>query len=137
MSRISAPNMWSNGDDYVFLTGSARQPREDTVFKALADPVRRLLLDRLFARDGKTSGEPCAQVPRLTRFGVMKHLGALEESGLVVTRRMGREKLHYLNPVPIRLLHDRWIGKYAEPWAAALSELKTTLEGGGMDVPKH
>jgi uncharacterized protein YndB with AHSA1/START domain/DNA-binding transcriptional ArsR family regulator len=129
--------MWSNGDDYAFLTGSAREPRQDAVFKALADPVRRLLLDRLFARDGQTLGELCAQVPRLTRFGVMKHLGVLEESGLIVTRRMGREKLHYLNPVPIRLLHDRWIGKYAEPWAAALSQLKTTLEGEGMDAPRH
>ena len=99
----------------------------DEVFKALADPTRRRLLDDLFERDGQTLGELEARVP-MTRFGVMKHLKLLEDAGLVVTRRRGREKLHFLNPVPIRLVHDRWVSKYAEPWAAALSDLKTELE---------
>src|SRR6266496_5665129 len=99
----------------------------DTVFRALADPTRRSLLDELFREDGQTLG---ALVQRfsMTRFGVMKHLKQLEDAGLVVTRRRGREKLHYLNPVPIRLVHDRWVSKYAEPWAAALSGLKHRLE---------
>ena len=97
------------------------------MFKALADPTRRSLLDELFRKDGQTLG---ALVERfeMTRFGVMKHLKQLEEAGLVVTRRRGREKLHFLNPVPIRLVHDRWVSKYAEPWAAGLSGLKTELE---------
>jgi uncharacterized protein YndB with AHSA1/START domain/DNA-binding transcriptional ArsR family regulator len=99
----------------------------DAVFKALADPTRRTLLDELFERDGQTLHELEARLP-MTRFGVMKHLKQLEEAGLVVARRRGREKLHYLNPVPIRLVHDRWVSKYAEPWAAALSDLKTGLE---------
>src|SRR5438876_12406129 len=99
----------------------------DDVFKALADPNRRKLLDRLFKRDGQTLGELCERVD-MTRFGVMKHLRVLEEAGLVVTRRQGREKLHYLNPMPIRLVHDRWVSKYAEPWAATLSDLKERLE---------
>jgi len=99
----------------------------DDVFKALADPSRRKLLDRLFRRDGQTLGELCARVA-MTRFGVMKHLRVLEAAGLVVTRRSGREKLHYLNPMPIRLAHDRWVSKYRAPFAAALSELKTRLE---------
>jgi DNA-binding transcriptional ArsR family regulator len=99
----------------------------DAVFKALADPTRRDLLDALFAEDGQTLTSLEEQVP-MTRFGVMKHLKVLEEAGLVVTRKRGREKLHYLNPVPIRLIQDRWVSKYAEPWAAGLSELKTTLE---------
>ncbi len=99
----------------------------DEVFRALADPTRRSLLDELFRADGQTLG---ALVQRfsMTRFGVMKHLKQLEDAGLVVTRRRGREKLHYLNPVPIRLVHDRWVSKYAEPWAAALSGLKQELE---------
>jgi len=99
----------------------------DEVFRALADPTRRSLLDELFRADGQTLG---ALVQRfsMTRFGVMKHLKQLEDAGLVVTRRRGREKLHYLNPVPIRLVHDRWVSKYAEPWAAALSGLKEELE---------
>lgn len=97
------------------------------VFKALADPTRRFLLDLLHARDGRTLSELEAQVA-MSRFGVMKHLKLLEEAGLVVTRRSGREKLHYLNPVPIRLIHDRWIGKYAEQPLAALSALKSDLE---------
>ena len=99
----------------------------DEVFKALADPTRRGLLDALFAEDGQTLSALEARVP-MTRFGVMKHLRVLEEAGLVVTRRRGREKLHFLNPVPIRLVHDRWVSKYAEPWAAGLADLKSDLE---------
>jgi uncharacterized protein YndB with AHSA1/START domain/biotin operon repressor len=99
----------------------------DEVFKALADPTRRSLLDELFRADGQTLTELEARLP-MTRFGVMKHLKQLEEAGLVVTRRRGREKLHFLNPVPIRLVHDRWVSKYAEPWAAGLSGLKQELE---------
>src|SRR5215472_17543558 len=99
----------------------------DLVFKALADPTRRSLLDELFRRDGQTLTDLENRF-EMTRFGVMKHLRQLEEAGLVVTRRQGREKLHFLNPVPIRLVHDRWVSKYAEPWAAGLSELKQKLE---------
>jgi uncharacterized protein YndB with AHSA1/START domain len=99
----------------------------DAVFKALADPTRRSLLDELFEQDGQTLSALEQRLP-MTRFGVMKHLKVLEEAGLVTTRRRGREKLHFLNPVPIRLVHDRWVSKYAEPWAAALSELKQTIE---------
>ncbi len=100
----------------------------DEVFRALADPSRRVLLDRLFDEDGQTLGSLCAAVPALTRFGVMKHLGVLEGAGLVTTRKVGREKHHYLNPVPIRLVHDRWISKFAEPWVRGLVELKHDLE---------
>ena len=99
----------------------------DEVFKALADPTRRSLLDELFREDGQTLSALEERYP-MTRFGVMKHLKQLEEAGLVVTRREGREKRHHLNPVPIRLVHDRWVSKYAEPWAAGLSELKSRLE---------
>jgi len=99
----------------------------DEVFKALADPTRRSLLDELYREDGQTLGSLEGRFP-MTRFGVMKHLKQLEEAGLVVSRRQGREKLHFLNPVPIRLVHDRWVSKYAEPWAAALSGLKERLE---------
>src|SRR4051795_13258296 len=99
----------------------------DVVFRALADPTRRGLLDELFERDGQTLTALEQRLP-MTRFGVMKHLKVLEEAGLVVARRRGREKFHFLNPVPIRLVHDRWVSKYAEPWAAALSDLKTELE---------
>jgi uncharacterized protein YndB with AHSA1/START domain len=99
----------------------------DDVFRALADPTRRDLLDELFRQDGQTLSALEARFP-MTRFGVMKHLKQLEEAGLVVTRRRGREKLHFLNPVPIRLVHDRWVSKYAEPWAAGLSEIKQELE---------
>lgn len=98
------------------------------VFRALADPNRRVLLDRLFERDGQTLGELCAHLPEMTRFGVMKHLGVLEEAELVTTVKSGREKRHFLNPVPIRLAHDRWIGKFAEPIVGAMSMLKTRLE---------
>jgi DNA-binding transcriptional ArsR family regulator len=99
----------------------------DTVFRALADPTRRSLLDQLFEQDGQTLSALEQRLP-MTRFGVMKHLKLLEEAGLVVTKRRGREKLHYLNPVPIRLVHDRWVSKYAEPWTAALSDIKQRLE---------
>jgi uncharacterized protein YndB with AHSA1/START domain len=99
----------------------------DAVFKALADPTRRSLLDELFNEDGQTLSALERRFP-MTRIGVMKHLRVLEEARLVVTRRRGREKLHYLNPVPIRLVHDRWVSKYAEPWAATLSGLKNRLE---------
>jgi DNA-binding transcriptional ArsR family regulator len=100
---------------------------DDPVFRALADPTRRHLLDRLFERDGRTLTELESDL-EMTRFGVMKHLRVLEDAGLVVTRRSGREKLHYLNPVPIRLIHDRWITKYAERRVSALADLKTQLE---------
>ena len=100
---------------------------DDLVFRALADPTRRFLLDRLFERDGRTLKELESQL-EMTRYGVMKHLRVLEEAGLVVTRRSGREKLHYLNPVPIRQIHDRWISKYAEHRLAALVDLKRALE---------
>ena len=99
----------------------------DQVFKALADPTRRGLLDELFRRDGQTLSALEARIG-MSRFGVMKHLGVLEKAGLVTTHRQGRKKLHYLNTVPIRLVHDRWVSKYAEPWAATLSALKTHLE---------
>ena len=99
----------------------------DAVFKALADPTRRQLLDELFRQDGQSTGALEKRF-EMSRFGVMKHLKLLEEAGLVVTRRVGREKLHFLNPVPIRLIHDRWVSKYAEPWAATLSGLKRELE---------
>src|SRR4051812_30184297 len=99
----------------------------DEVFRALADPTRRSLLDELFEQDGQSLSALEERLP-MTRFGVMKHLRVLEEAGLVASRRRGREKLHFLNPVPIRLVHDRWVSKYAEPWAAALSGLKSRLE---------
>src|SRR5213594_3575752 len=104
----------------------------DAVFRALADPTRRGLLDELFKRDGQTLGALERGLP-MTRFGVMKHLRVLEEAGLVVTRKRGREKLHFLNAVPIRLVHDRWVSKYAEPWAATLSGLKHRLEDKTME----
>ena len=100
---------------------------DNLVFKALADPTRRFLLDLLFEREGRTLTELESQVD-MTRIGVMKHLRLLEEAGLIVTRRSGREKLHFLNPVPIRLIHDRWIDKYTEHHASALANLKTNLE---------
>ena len=100
---------------------------DDRVLKALADPTRRFLLDRLFERDGRTLTELESEL-EMTRFGVMKHLRVLEEAGLVVTRRSGREKFHFLNPVPIRLIHDRWIDKYTERHVSALADLKTQLE---------
>ena len=99
----------------------------DLVFKALADPTRRSLLDELFRSDGQTLSELERRVA-MTRFGVAKHLRILEQAGLIVTRRRGREKLHFLNPVPIRLVHDRWVSKYAEPWVSTLGDLKRELE---------
>ena len=101
---------------------------DDLVFRALADPSRRHLLDLLFERDGRTLTELDSELD-MTRFGVMKHLKVLEEAGLITTRRHGREKLHFLNPVPIRLVHDRWIDKYTEHKISALAELKSELEG--------
>jgi uncharacterized protein YndB with AHSA1/START domain/DNA-binding transcriptional ArsR family regulator len=106
----------------------------DAVFKALADPTRRSLLDELFKQDGQTLSVLEQRLP-MTRFGVMKHLRVLEGAGLVTTRKRGREKLHFLNPVPIRLVHDRWVSKYAEPWAAKLSGIKRELEEETME--KH
>jgi DNA-binding transcriptional ArsR family regulator len=105
----------------------------DEVFKALADPTRRTLLDELFQQDGQSLKSLEAGLD-MTRFGVMKHLRVLEEAGLVTTRKRGREKLHFLNPVPIRLIHDRWVSKYAEPWAATLSGLKDELEEDDGEV---
>src|SRR5439155_9439716 len=104
----------------------------DAVFRALADPTRRSLLDELFAQDGQTLSALERRLP-MTRFGVMKHLRVLEDAGLVTTRRRGREKLHFLNPIPIRLVHDRWVSKYAAPWAAMLSGLKHSLEDKAME----
>jgi DNA-binding transcriptional ArsR family regulator len=101
---------------------------DGAVFKALADPIRRRLLDRLFERDGRTLTELEAEVPELTRFGVMRHLGVLEQVGLVVTRKQGRLKYHYLNPVPIGRIYQRWIGKYRERPVSALLDLKEALE---------
>jgi DNA-binding transcriptional ArsR family regulator len=100
---------------------------DDRVFKALADPTRRYLLDQLFEQDGRTLTQLDSEL-EMTRFGVMKHLRVLEDADLVVTRRRGREKLHFLNPVPIRLIHDRWIDKYRERQVSALADLKTELE---------
>jgi DNA-binding transcriptional ArsR family regulator len=100
---------------------------DDRVFKALADPTRRLLLDRLYKRDGRSLTELESDL-EMTRFGVMKHLRVLEDAELVVTRRSGREKLHFLNPMPVRLIHDRWIDKYTEHRVSALADLKHELE---------
>jgi uncharacterized protein YndB with AHSA1/START domain len=103
-------------------------------FRALADPSRRLLLDQLYERDGQTLGELSAHLPEMTRFGVMRHLDVLESAGLITTRKAGREKRHFLNPVPIRQIHDRWISKYAAPVVGAMSALKGHLEAP-MAVP--
>jgi DNA-binding transcriptional ArsR family regulator len=105
------------------------QDNDHRVFKALADPTRRLLLDLLFERDGRTLTELESQL-EMTRFGVMKHLRVLEDAGLVVSRKRGRARFHYLTAVPIRQIHDRWIDKYTERRASALAELKTRLEAG-------
>jgi len=108
----------------------------EEVFRALSDPSRRLLLDRLFEKDGQTLGGLVKQLD-MSRFGVMKHLRVLEEANLVTTIRSGREKLHYLNPVPIRLMHDRWISKFAGPWVSAITGLKRQLEEPSMPAPSH
>src|ERR1044072_4094012 len=109
------------------VTYSSRMTDDDRVFKALADRTRRFLLDRLFTKDGRTLTDLESEV-EMTRFGVAKHLRQLEDAGLVTTRRVGRETFHFLNVVPIRLIHDRWIDKYTEPQVAALADLKTVLE---------
>jgi DNA-binding transcriptional ArsR family regulator len=109
------------------LVTYSRGVDEDAVFKALADPTRRFLLDLLFVRDGRTLTELESEL-EMSRFGVMKHLKVLEGANLVVTRRAGREKLHFLNPIPIRAVHDRWIDKYTERRVTALLDLKTSLE---------
>src|SRR3954447_15951960 len=106
-------------------------------FRALSDPSRRLLLDRLFERDGQTLGELCGYLPEMTRFGVMRHLDVLEDAELLSTRKVGREKRHYLNPVPIRLIHDRWISKYAERILGAMAALKQHVENLPMTAPDH
>ena len=108
---------------------------DEFVFRALADPSRRRLLDLLFERDGRTLTELESQLP-MTRFGVMKHLRVLEEAGLIATRKVGRERLHYLNPVPIQLISDRWINKYSAARVSALADLKTVLEGGNGMTPE-
>jgi uncharacterized protein YndB with AHSA1/START domain/DNA-binding transcriptional ArsR family regulator len=107
------------------------------VFRALADPSRRLLLDRLFDRDGQTLGELSTALPAMTRFGVMRHLDVLEAAGLIETRRAGREKHHFLNPVPIQLVADRWIGKFAAPVVGRMTAIKHDLEGPSMHAPDH
>ena len=112
---------------YLLVTYRPPVPDDDVIFKALADATRRFLLDLLFARDGRTLTE-LESVLEMSRFGVMKHLRVLERARLVITRKSGREKLHFLNAVPIRLIHDRWIGKYTEHHVAALIDLKTELE---------
>jgi DNA-binding transcriptional ArsR family regulator len=107
---------------------------DDRVFKALADPTRRFLLDMLYMRDGRTLTEMESEL-EMTRFGVMKHLRILEDAGLITTRREGREKRHFLNPVPIRLIHDRWIDKYTERRVSALIDLKHALESQTTSEP--
>jgi DNA-binding transcriptional ArsR family regulator len=101
----------------------------DPVFKALADTSRRVLLDRLRDRDGQTLSELVAALPDMTRFGVMKHVKVLEEAHLIVSEKVGREKFHYLNPVPIREIHDRWISRYGEPHVVGLLALRDLSEG--------
>ncbi len=108
----------------------------DAIFKAIADPTRRQMLDRLFARDGQSLGSLCAELG-ISRQAASKHLLVLERSNLVAVRWAGREKMHFLNPVPIQAMHDRWIGKYRTPCVGALTGLKTLLEGGSMPGPKH
>ncbi len=109
----------------------------DAVFKALNDPSRRRLLDELYQRNGQSLAELCAYLPAMTRFGVMNHLAVLEEGGLIATRKAGRRKLHYLNSVPIRLVHDRWISKYTEPTVGRMARLKAHVEGETMSEPAH
>src|ERR671918_452669 len=104
---------------------------DESVFRALADPSRRRLLDLLFERDGRTLTELESELP-MTRFGVMKHLRVLEEAGLIATRKVGRERLHYLNPIPIQLISDRWMNKYSAARLSVLADLKTVLEGGNV-----
>ncbi|MDQ6672443.1 MAG: SRPBCC domain-containing protein [Chloroflexota bacterium] len=131
-ASAGAADAWPDQPD-----GLEPAARSDEVFKALADPSRRLLLDSLFAMDGQTLGQLSARLPGMTRFGVMKHLRLLEAAALVTARKIGREKLHYLNPVPVRLIHDRWTSKYAEPWVGALADLKMRLESPAADRLRH
>jgi uncharacterized protein YndB with AHSA1/START domain len=109
----------------------------DQVFRALNDASRRKLLDALYEADGQTLGELCELLPEMTRFGVMNHLGVLEDAGVVVTRKDGRRKLHYLNPVPIRLVADRWISKFAAPTVGAMAAIKHSLEEPVTNAPSH
>ncbi|MGG1657961.1 ArsR/SmtB family transcription factor [Brevibacillus sp. NRS-1366] len=112
---------------------------DNDIFKALADPSRRTLLDLLHASDGRTLSDLCNYL-QMTRFGVMKHLHILEEAGLVTNRKVGREKLHYLNPVSIRQIYERWVSKFAEPWISGLTLLKTEVESAtamGQNKPRH
>lgn len=111
----------------------------DAVFRAINDPSRRRLLDELFENDGQTLGELCAHLPEMTRYGVMNHLKVLEEAELVTTHKQGRRKFHYLNPVPIKVVHDRWISRYAEPRVGTIADIKARLETGEerMDKPVH
>jgi DNA-binding transcriptional ArsR family regulator len=111
--------------------------RVDEVFRALADPSRRLLLDSLYASDGQALSSLCDELPVMSRFGVMKHLAVLEQAGLVTTQRAGREKLHFLNPVPIRLVYERWVSKYAEPHVGAMVALKSHLESASAREPSE
>ena len=110
---------------------------DEPVFRALADGQRRVLLDRLFERDGQTLTSLCEALPHLSRFGVMKHLSVLEHAGLVTTRRDGRHKVHFLNPVPIRGIHDRWISKYAAPWIDVLTGIQRDLEESVSSTANH
>jgi uncharacterized protein YndB with AHSA1/START domain len=128
---MSSKPSWASAHDPAIV--------DDPAFRALADPTRRLLLDRLFEREGRTLNDLHAQVPGMTRFGVMKHLRVLEAAGLVVARRVGREKLHYINPVPVQVIYDRWVSKYMRPKAAALADLKEELERSEemAEGPKH
>jgi DNA-binding transcriptional ArsR family regulator len=123
---VASPKRWRSGLDVTsesHIVGGV-----DEVFRALGDPSRRVLLDALFDEDGQTLTELCEALPAMTRFGVMKHLDVLEAAGLLTTQRHGREKLHYLNPVPIRILHDRWISKFSDPLIGALVTLKHAAE---------
>ena len=108
----------------------------DEIFKALADEHRRALLDALRERDGRTLGELCDVLPGMTRFGVMKHLRVLEDAGLVVTERVGRSKVHHLNPVPIREIHDRWISNYSAPFVAGLVALRQVAESEHRSITR-
>ncbi len=111
---------------------------DNAVFKALNDPSRRLLLDALFANDGQSLGELCVLLPEMTRFGVMNHLSILEHASLVTTHKSGRRKLHYLNAVPIQLVHERWITKFAERKVRTMTQLKSDLESiSDTNAPDH
>ena len=110
---------------------------DEDVFKALGDASRRALLDALFARDGQRLNELCLVLPDLTRFGVMKHLVVLENAHLVVTEKVGREKRHYLNPIPIEQIHDRWMSKYTRPFGRALVDLQRRIQPTDSTSQEH